>query len=62
MGNYSFHTDRNSTTFVIHELSTNPNLNDWEKGFINNIKEHYDSGKFLSDNQLQKLSDLWEKY
>jgi len=59
---YSFNQDRKSITFVINELSHNTNLSEWEKGFIKNIKEHFESGKFLSDKQLQKLSDLWEKY
>jgi len=62
MTGYSFNQDRNSITFVIHELSHNPQLSDWEDGFIKSIKEHFASGKFLSDKQLQKLSDLWEKY
>lgn len=63
MSNYSFHQDRNSMTFVIHELSHNSKLSDWEKKFITSIKEHYvTEGKFLSNKQTQKLSDLWEKY
>lgn len=63
MSNYSFHQDRNSMTFVIHELSSNLNLSDWEKKFIKSLKQHYVvENKFLSDKQTQKLSDLWEKY
>ena len=59
---YSFKYDNESITFVLNELCYNHNLNDWENKFIRSIKEHFESGKNLSKNQLQKLSDLWEKY
>lgn len=62
MTDYSFKSDYKSITFVINELSHNPALNDWEDKFIESIKEYSNRGGFLSDKQLQKLSDLWEKY
>lgn len=62
MTEYSFNNDLKSIDFVMNELSCNPNLSDWEKGFIKSIKEYSDNGGFLSDKQLSKLSDLWEKY
>ena len=62
MTEYSFNNDLKSIDFVINELSHNPKLSDWEKGFIKSIKEYSDNGGFLSDKQIQKLSDLWEKY
>lgn len=62
MGDYSFKNDIPSIKFVMNELSHNPNLNDWEKGFIKNNKEYSDDGGFLNENCLKILSDLWEKY
>ena len=62
MTNYSFKGDTESINYVIGRLSTNHNLSDWEKGFIVSIKEYTEGGGFLSSKQLQKLSDLWEKY
>ncbi len=67
MTDYSFKDDIESINYVIGRLSHNPNLSDWEKGFIKSIKEYTDPQKaggsgFLSDKQLQILSDLWEKY
>ena len=62
MADYSFNDDYESINFVINELSHNPNLSDWEQRFIHNIKTYSDGGGFLSEKQLQKLSDLWEKY
>ena len=60
---YSFKNNYEAIEFVLKQLSTNPNLNDWEKGFIKNNKEYViDNNGFLSEPQLQKLSDLWEKY
>lgn len=58
---YSFKNDRDSIDFVIEQLSHNPKLNDWEKKFIKDIQEYHQHG-WLSDKQLEKLSDLWEKY
>lgn len=51
-----------SRDFVINRLSENRHLNDWEKNFIQSIKEYTEGGGFLSQNQKDKLSDLWEKY
>lgn len=62
MTNYSFKNDTQSITHVINRLSHNHNLSDWEKQFVNNIKEYTINGGFLSIKQLEKLSDLWEKY
>ena len=62
MKQYSFKNDYDSITYVIDNLAKNFNLSDWEKGFIKNIKTYNDRGGFLSDNQLQKLSDIWEKH
>lgn len=60
---YSFHMDRKSVTFVIKELMNNPNLNDWEKGFIQNINEHYIVHNcYMSNKQYEMLSKMWEKY
>jgi len=62
MKQYSFKNDYDSITFVIDNLAKNFHLSDWEQRFIHNIKVYNDRGGFLSDKQLQKLSDLWEKY
>ncbi len=48
--------------YVIDQLSQNRNLNNWEKGFIKNIKEYTSDSGFLSDKQKNILSDIWEKY
>ena len=59
----SFNQDSKSISFVINSLESNHNLNAWESDFIKSIKQHYiTENKFLSDKQLDKLSDLWEKY
>lgn len=59
----SFKQDRASTITVIDMLERNPNLNDWEKGFVNNIRQHViTENKFLSTKQEETLSKLWEKY
>lgn len=62
MTEYSFNSDLESIDFVMNELSHNPNLSDWEKGFIKDIKKYSDDGGFLSEKQLAVLSNLWEKY
>lgn len=59
---YSFDNTLDTQKFVIERLSNNIHLSEWEKGFIKSIKEYTDGAGFLSENQLQKLSDLWEKY
>lgn len=62
MTEYSFKDDRRSISTVLISLSKNRHLSSWEKQFVKDIKEYHDDGGFLSDKQLQKLSDLWEKY
>ncbi len=62
MSKYSFKNDRQSIKHVIDRLLDNRNLSNWEEGFIGSIKKYYDDGGFLSDKQLQTLSNLWEKY
>ena len=60
---YSFKNNYKAIEFVLNQLSANQNLNDWEKGFIKNNKEYViNNHGFLSEPQLEKLSDLWEKY
>ncbi len=62
MKQYAFKTDKNSMAVVLHSLMENKNLNDWEKGFVDNINNRFTGGAFLTENQLQKLSNIWEKY
>jgi len=62
MKTYSFENTLDNQKFVIDRLSHNIHLSEWEKNFIKSIKEYTDNAGFLSDKQLQKLSDLWEKY
>lgn len=62
MTEYSFRDNIESVRVVIVRLSNNPNLSEWERGFIKNVKEYYDGGGFLSDKQKQILSNLWGKY
>lgn len=62
MTEYSFKNDYKSITFVINDLEKNPNLTQWEKDFIKDIKYYNDNGGFLSEKQLNVLDQLWEKY
>ena len=62
MKTYSFENTLDNQKFVIDRLSHNGHLSQWEKDFIKSIKEYTDNAGFLSEKQLQKLSDLWEKY
>lgn len=59
---YSYIDDIESRQYVIDSLSHNFRLSDWEKTFIADIKRYVERGGFLSSNQKQKLSDIWEKY
>lgn len=61
MTEYSFKNDHDSIKLVIEQLSHNPKLNDWEKGFIKTM-QGYDLPQWASPKQLQILSDMWEKY
>lgn len=36
-------------------------LNDWERKFIASVGEKIDSGIMLSDNQCEKLNEIWER-
>jgi len=60
----SFKNDNKSIKIVINDLlSHRLFLTEWELKFMTSIEQHYvTENKFLSDKQLQKLSDLWEKY
>jgi len=63
MSQYSFKNDYESIEIVIKQLSDNSKLNNYEKGFIKNMKEYViDNHGFMTDPQLQFLSNLWEKY
>lgn len=60
--NLSF--DIESLKFVVNRLyyDSRRKMNDWEKGFIDNMKEIVDQDKTFSKKQVKKISDLWEKY
>ena len=62
MMRYSFKTDKNSMAVVFHSLLNNSNLNDWERGFVDSINNKFTAGINLTENQMKKLSDIWEKY
>lgn len=63
MTEYSFKNDYKSIEFVINDLSHNTDLNDYEKKFVKNMKNYViDNHGFMSEPQLQLLSDIWEKY
>lgn len=36
-------------------------LNEWEEGFVNSVTEQLDNGKSLSEKQVEKLTDIWDK-
>lgn len=59
----SFKEDHASIYFVIDQLNNSRrNMTEWEKQFIESIKIQFDDGLELTGKQLEKLSDLWEKY
>ncbi len=58
----AFKEDNGSITFVINNLHNNYRLSNWEKEFIYTIKERFFGGGDLTPKQLEKLSNLWEKY
>ena len=63
MAEYSYFDNPESRKHVIdHLFKDSRKLSDWEKKFIKSIKDYTEQGGFLSENQKQKLSDLWEKY
>lgn len=62
MSDYSFNDDDESISFVLTSLGKNPNLNDWEKGFIADISEQYFDTGNLFEGQLVALSNIWENY
>jgi len=59
---YSFKTDDKSMGRVIRSLQNNNNLSEWEKGFMDNINNRFSGGAILSEDQMQTLSDLWDRY
>ena len=60
---YSFNNNYQAIETVIDKLSVNKNLNSNEKDFIKNMKSYViDNNGFMSDPQLQFLSDVWDKY
>lgn len=36
-------------------------LNDWEQGFIQSIREWIEDERPLTDTQLRKLENIWER-
>lgn len=36
-------------------------LTDWERTFIDSIKEYITKGGFLSNRQVERLNEVWEK-
>lgn len=62
MAKLSYNDSCESEKRVINRLSENIKLNNWEKGFIKNIKEYTEGGGFLSNPQKITLSKIWEKY
>lgn len=60
---YSFNNNYEDIHKVIKLLIENHNLNEKEKGFIKNMKEYViDNHGFMTDPQLEFLSNIWDKY
>lgn len=36
-------------------------LGDWERGFIDSLKDQLERGRTLSAKQLEKLGEIWER-
>lgn len=36
-------------------------LNDWERGFIDNVKTRLEAGKSLTPLQVKNLDEIWER-
>lgn len=58
----SFKTDEKSINIVLTSLLRNNNLNNWEKSFVDNINNKFKANFVLTTNQLEKLSNIWDKY
>lgn len=58
----SFKEDNGSISFVLSQLANNYRLTAWEKDFVDSVQERFLGNGELSPKQLEKLSDLWEKY
>ncbi|AEJ01217.1 hypothetical protein Nit79A3_1385 [Nitrosomonas sp. Is79A3] len=47
---------------MVEECEFNESLlNDWECDFIDSIRNQIDEGRNLSERQIEKLEDIWEK-
>ena len=60
MNKYSFCDDEKSIYFILEQLSKNPNLTEWEKGFVKSLS--FREADTLTEIQKKVLSNLWEKY
>lgn len=38
-----------------------PGFNEWEKEFLESLREQFDRNGSLTDKQLEKLEELWDK-
>jgi hypothetical protein len=36
-------------------------LSDWERGFIDSLRRHLESGSELTETQAEKLNEVWER-
>ena len=36
-------------------------LDEWEANFVNSLTEQLDNGRRLSEKQMEKLSEIWDK-
>jgi len=57
---YNDHPD--DERHVLNRLHENPNITDWERGFIESVLTYHNAGGFLSEKQKATLSKIWEKY
>ena len=49
--------------FIIEELEKiSAKLTDWETDFVDSISDQLGEGKKLSNNQLETVNNIWEKY
>lgn len=36
-------------------------LNEWEEGFVASVTDQLDNGRGLSEKQMEKLREIWDK-
>jgi hypothetical protein len=49
------------TAMISDCIESDDKLNDWERTFLDSLSAHLGAGRTLTEKQLDKLNDLWER-